>query len=320
MNFNASIAGKVLIVCTFFISWGSAIGQQTPFNPVISRAFTPIIFNPAMTGSKDFATLDLAAVLQGDNMSQVISGNSRIAKKTPRYFNSPSSKDFTNFGVGGTFFHDIIGASNSIGISAAASYQIPLAKNNLSFLSFGAAVKGIYNRMDSIPDLAAPEKISIFPNLDAGIYYYNPTFYVGLSSVNILGNPLDSADMSIYGMPVSRQYFFHAGYKLVISKSYNIVLEPSLTINLDDSLSFEPTEILEPSVKLYLDNFCLGTYIHDFDKLSFFFQYKFPGFYLGTLIDFPRGTPFYKKELTIELGLGINLSRLRSSYFQAWHW
>jgi type IX secretion system PorP/SprF family membrane protein len=294
--------------------------QQTPLNPISNRVFTPFIINPAIAGSKDFMAIDLSATIQGTDKSQLLSGNTRIAKKGPRYFGAPVSRSFTQFGAGAALYNDVIGLSRNIGITAAASYHMPLNDKNLAFLSAGIAVKGIYNMMDSVPDYSAPPKNTFIPNLDAGIYYYGQSLYAGFSATNILGSMLDSADMAVYNVPLSREYFFIAGYKFVISKSFNIVIEPSLIIDLNDSLNFDKKETYNPMLKLYLEDFCLGGYLHDYEKLTFFFQYKFPRVYIGTLVDFPMDVPFYKDELTVEIAAGVNFGSISRKSSSKWHW
>ena len=145
----------------------------------------------------------------------------------------------------------------------------PLDDKNLSFLSGGITVKGIYNMMDSISEVA-PSKNSFIPNIDAGVYYYGQNLFAGISAGNLLGNMLDSADNEIYNVPVSRQYFLIAGYKFVVSRSLNIILEPSLIINLDDSLNFDKKETYNPMLKLYMEDFCIGAYLHNYNNTDLF--------------------------------------------------
>jgi hypothetical protein len=278
------------------------------------------MINPAIAGSKDFMAFDLAATIQGDNFSQLISGNTRIAKKGPTYFGAPVAKSFTQFGAGGSVFNDVTSPSRNIGASVATSYHVPLNDKNLSFLSGGLAIKGIYNMTDSLVDIGAPARNSFIPNFDAGLYFYGQNFHAGISATNLLGNMTDSADMAVYNIPVSRQYFFIAGYKFVLSRSLNIVIEPSLIINLDDSLDFSDKTSYNPMLKLYMDAFCIGTYLHNYDNLTFFFQYKFPQFYIGTLVDFPRDVPFYKRDLKVEIAAGINFGRTNGSSHNRYQW
>ncbi len=264
--------------------------------------------------------IDISAAIQGADLSQLLSGNTRIAKKGPTYFGAPVSRSYTRFGVGAALFNNVIGPSRNLGLTVAGSYHIPLNDKNLSFLSVGTAVKGIYNMSDSVPDYSAPPKNTFIPNLDFGIYYYGQSLYAGISATNLLGNMLDSSDLVVYNVPVSREYFLIAGYKFVISKSLNIVIEPSLIIDLNDSLNFDKKETYNPMLKIYLEDFCLGGYLHDYDKFTFFFQYKFPRLYLGTLVDFPRDVPFYKNDLTIEIAAGINFGAVSRSSSAKWHW
>ena len=174
--------------------------------------------------------------------------------------------------------------------------------------------------IDSIPEYDAPPKNTFIPNIDIGVYYYGQQGYAGISATNLLGSMLDDADNEIYAVPISRQYFLTGGYKFVLSKALNIVLEPSLIINLDDSLKFNDLDTYNPMLKIYMEDFCVGTYFHDYDKLTFFFQYKFPKLYLGTLVDFPVDAPFYKEELIVEIAFGLNFGSIRSGSRTNWHW
>ena len=304
----------------FFILGYEAASQQTPLNPISGRVFSPSIFNPAIAGSKDFMAIDLMATIQGEGLSQLLSGNARIVKKGPQYLGAPVVKRYTNYGIGASIFNDAYGTSRNLGASVAASYHMPLDEKNLSFLSVGIGLKGIYNMSDSVPEFNAPRKNSFIPGIDAGVYFYGRHLYAGISATNILGNMIDSADMAIYNIPVSRQYFFIAGYKLVLSKPMNIVIEPSLIVNLNDSLDFNKKETYNPMLKLYMEAFCIGAYLHDYNNLTFFFQYKFPQLYIGTMVDFPREVPFYKRNLTIEIAVGINLGSTGTSSRNRYQW
>ena len=136
-----------------------AVAQQTPLNPLSYWVFTPYVYNPAMVGSKDFLTLDFNAAFQGKSNAQLLSGNTRLSKTKPGYFSSPKLKEFNGVGIGGSVFNDLNGSSHNIGISAAGSYQIPLSTKELSFLSFGAAIKGVYNMLDtSMIDSGQPQR------------------------------------------------------------------------------------------------------------------------------------------------------------------
>jgi type IX secretion system PorP/SprF family membrane protein len=322
MNTSGRFSTVLALVSILFFTCKPASAQEVPTNPVSYRVFTPFVFNPAIAGSKDFLSVDLTAGVQGKANSQMLSFNTRLVKSTPGYSSSAGSVKFTKVGIGAYAFndYDYNGSARNAGLGITGSYHIQLDKQHLRFLSVGASVKGVSYSRDSVmsadPGLSQTAKDATYPNVDAGIYYYSPTFFAGISSSNILGNPEDTISADVYDIPVSRQYSFQAGYKFLLSRSLNMVLEPSLIINTDGSSSQEIKDILKPMLKLYMENFCLGTYFSDFDKMSVFFQYKYPRFYVGTFFQLPRDSPFFKEPMLAEFTLGLNFSKVtRNSHW-----
>jgi type IX secretion system PorP/SprF family membrane protein len=301
-----------------------SIGQQVPLVPVSYRIFSPFIFNPAIAGSKDFSSIDFISSFQGKSYSQIISVNSRLTKKGPSYFMTSSNRQYSHFGIGGYLFNEKMSPSRNMGLSAVGSYQIPLDQKSVSFLSFGVAIKGVYNIMDSIYSsdtlLSFPGKKIFYPNIDIGIYYYGPKLFAGISATNLLGNPEDPDSSGVYRLPVARHYFLMAGYKIILSKSLDIVLEPSLILDLNGYTNQKARDFLEPMLKLYVQSFCLGTYFNNYDNISFFFQFKYPKFYVGTFFEIPRNTAYYKKNINVEITFGMNFSVIKSRDIKYYHW
>lgn len=307
-----------LLACNFITQ---ASAQQTPLNPLSYWVFTPYVYNPAMVGSKDFLTLDLNAAFEGSSNAQILSGNTRLSKTNPGYFNSPKLKEFNGFGLGGSVFNDLNGSSHNIGVSAAGSYQIPASAKELSFFSFGASIKGVYNMLDtSETDAGSKMSNTFYPNIDLGIYYYGTNLFTGVSAINLLGNPGKADSLGHYNIPVSRQYFFTIGYKFLLSKNMNIVLEPSLLIDAVDSTFGDIGDNINPILKLYLDNFMIGSYFLSDGNTSFFFQYRFPRIYIGAFYELPRQTAYYKKPPIVELTLGLNFQVDKSRFSKRSQW
>jgi type IX secretion system PorP/SprF family membrane protein len=323
MNLKSDMRILTRVVLTLLAAnfFSLAVAQQTPLNPLSYWVFTPYVYNPAMVGSKDFLTLDVNAAFQGDSRAQILSGNTRLSKNKPGYFNSPKLKEFNGVGLGWSVFNDLDGSSHNIGLSAAGSYQIPLSSKGLSFLSFGASVKGVYNMLDtSKADAGFPSKKTFYPNMDLGVYYYGTNLFAGLSVVNVLGNPGKTDSLGNYEIHAPRQTFFTIGYKFVISKKQNIVLEPSILIDAVDSAFGNIGDNINPILKLYLDNFCLGSYFLSDGNTSFFFQYRFPRIYLGAFYELPRQTAYYKKPPMVELTLGLNFQVDKSRFSKRSQW
>jgi type IX secretion system PorP/SprF family membrane protein len=321
LRINSTFIEKILITIAFVFSFSITKGQQTPLNSISYWVFNPYIYNPGIVGSKDFLSVGLNAAFQGNSNSQLISGNTRISKTKSGYFSSPDIIEFKNVGIGGSIFKDINGFSRNIGISASASYQIPLSTRKLSFLSFGVSVKGVYNTLDNDSvGLAHSFKKTLYPDFDLGIYYYGASFFTGISSTNILGNPWKSDSLDIFKIPVSRQYFFTAGFKILLSKSINLVLEPSVLIVTSDSTFSKISKNINPVLRLYMEDFCFGSAYGNGGKISFFAQYRYPKFYVGAYYELASKTAFFKKTPLVEFTLGINIQPDKSKYANHSHW
>jgi|WetSurMetagenome_2_1015567.scaffolds.fasta_scaffold29125_2 type IX secretion system PorP/SprF family membrane protein len=321
LDTKISITKRILLLSVFFLAFHEISGQQTPFNPVSYWVFNPYIYNPAIAGSKDFLSIGINASFQGNSNAQLISGNTRISKTKSGYFSSPDIVEFKNLGIGGSMFKDINGISRNIGLSASGSYQVPLNTRELSFLSFGVSVKGVYNTLNyGSTDPANPLKKTFYPNLDVGIYYYGTSFFTGLSTTDLLGNPGEADSFGVFEIPVLRQYFFTAGYKILLSKTLNIVLEPSVLIIASDSSLKKITDNLNPVIKLYLEDFCFGTSFRSDGKISFFSQFRYPRFYVGAFYELAKKTPYFKKNPIVEFTLGINIQPDKSRFSNHSHW
>jgi type IX secretion system PorP/SprF family membrane protein len=315
------ITGRTLLIILLIFSFSVTKGQQTPLNPVSYWVFTPYIYNPAMAGSKDFLSLGINASFQGKSNTQLLSGNTRISKTKSGYFSSPDIIEFKNVGIGAAVYRDINGMSKNMGASATGSYQIPLSTRQLSFLSLGVSVKGVYNVLDN--DSVGPAhsfKKTFFPDFDLGIYYYSASFFTGISATNIIGNPWKSDSLDIFRIPVSREYYFTAGFKVLVSKSMNIVLEPSVLVVASDSSFKKITDNINPILKLYLEDFCFGASFHNSSRISLFAQYRYPKFYVGAYYELTKKTPYFKKTPIVEFTLGLNLQPDKSRFSNHSHW
>jgi type IX secretion system PorP/SprF family membrane protein len=321
LNSKRQIRSIIMLIFIFVFSFSITYGQQTPLNPISYWVFTPYIYNPGMIGSKDFISVGFNAAFEGNSNSQLFSGNTRLSKTRSGYFSSPDIVEFKNVGIGGSLYRDLNGISRNLGISASGSYQIPLNTRLLSFLSFGLTVKGVYNTLDN--DSVGPAhsfKKTFYPDFDLGIYYYGASFFMGLSATNILGNPFKSDSLEIFRIPESRQYFFTAGFKILLSRPLNIVLEPSVLVFAHDSTMSKITDNINPIIKLYLEDFCFGSSFSSTKKISFFAQYRYPKFYIGAYYEIAKKTPYFKKSPIVEFTLGLNIQTDKKRLSNHSHW
>lgn len=317
----ACVIKNALLIIVFIFSFNLSVGQQTPLNPVSYWVFTPYLYNPAIVGSKDYLSIDLNTSFEGKSNALVLCGNTRISRFKSGYFANPEIREFSNFGIGGSVFKDISGSSQNTGASVIGSFQIPLNIRKLSFLSIGVAAKGVYNVLDtSIVEPGNPSKKTFFPDFDLGIYYFGTNFFTGLSTTNLLRNTKKTDTLGIRGINVNRQYFFTAGYKILLIRNLNFVLEPSVLINASDSTFSKISDNIIPILKLYLADFCIGTYFPRHGETSFFFQFKYSKFYIGGFFEFPKKSPYFKRTPLVEFTAGINIQIDKSRFSKRSHW
>ncbi len=297
----------------------NAVAQPTPNYPVSYRLFNPFVFNPAIAGSKDFLAVDLTISNTGNANSQLAAGSLRLSKTRDEYFSSLPTPEFTNIGAGAWLYNDQSALNRNRGLGVAGSYHLKLDRDALSFLSFGIAAKVNSNHFQGDPDLNLPEDKSFFLNLDAGLYYYDPSFHVGISGTNLLKTPGQS-DSIPYSMDITRQFFFTSGYKIIVNRSLNMVVEPMLIVNSGDSLPDDIYRIFKPGIKLYAGNICTGSYFNDFNRFSFFIHYNYNKVHVGTYLELPYHAAYYREPLTFEVSFGLNLSAIKSGNIRRNHW
>lgn len=319
MKYSTNIAKSIFLFLPLVLTISKANGQQNGNYPVSTKIFSPFIFNPAITGSKDFLSIDIIGSYQKKNNPRLICENSRLSiKKKPRYFSSGADRKFLSVGVGGSIFRAFNGLSRNTGIGGSFSYHIPLGSTLFSYLSFGVSLKGVYHEYIGNKELNLASKNSFHPSADFGLYFYRSNLFAGISATDLLGKQKDSD--SLNSISIAKQYHFLVGYKLILSHADRIVLEPSIMIITDDSLSFNVKKNFNPTLKLYLGGFCIGTYLNDYDKITLFFQFRYPRFYVGTFLEIPKKTPYYKKPMTAEFALGIIIPGNKTGIRTNNHW
>ena len=314
---NGQITERIFLILMFAFSV-CVVKGQTFLNPVSYWVFTPYVYNPAMVGSKDFLSVNLNAAFLGNANTQLISGNTRITKTNSGYFSSPGITEYSNIGIGASVFNDFDGFQRSIGLSGSVSYQVPLNTRQLSFLSFGISVKDEYNTIKS--DTLNFLNKTFYPNIDVGIYYYGTNFFAGISEINLFGSPWKPDSLGLFRVPVSREYFFTLGYKILLSKSLNIVLEPSVLFLTTDSTFHKFSNNINPIIKLYLGDYCIGSSFNSDGRISFFGQFRYPRFHVGAYYEFARKTAYYKNKPTVELNVGINIQTDKTRITNRNHW
>lgn len=286
-------------------------GQSAPSKLLSIPVYHPVVLNPAYTGSKDFSNISLTTKASKWPDTQILNYNTRLF--------SPGGK-FSNWGIGAYAFQEQFDLSWNTGVSVSGAYHLALDRQKLHFLSFGAALKGVIAVPKETDESSSDSLSTKFrPNMDLGIYYYGTNAFAGISSTTIFGTDING-DSSLAYSNFDRQYNFLVGYKFLISKKHGIVIEPSLLASLDDETISDPLEQIVPYLKVYLNNFYIGSYLKDLDIFALFFQYQFPKFYTGVFLQFPRVGYLNDENIIFELSAGMNIGKGSPTFTQHRHW
>jgi hypothetical protein len=243
---------KLFLLSAGLIICASLFGQQVPSKPVSYPFFSPLVFNPAITGTIDYTSVNLISRMNSAPGAQMAAMNTRLLKS-----GGSSGAALSNLGLGGYLFHDKLPGARDLGVGISTAYHVPLGTSNNSGLSFGIAAKGLYHLVTDAGESVGSANTSFIPNADLGLYYYGSYGFAGISSVNMLG--LFSDNLSSENYTVPSEHLFYGGMKFVLSRKNGVILEPSLLVSLNDSLLFEPWSSAVPYLRLHIQNASIGT-------------------------------------------------------------
>jgi len=297
-----------LVLAVLFLS-GSLAAQKVPSLPLSIPVYHPMVLNPAFAGSKDFVNFSLTSKISKYPNNQIFNYHQRLKS---------GDGSFSKLGGGAYLFHERLEKSWNMGLAVAGAYHISLDQEKIHNLSVGASLKGFFTTPRS-DEGQYPDSLgtAFRPNLDLGVYYYGPKAFGGLSVTTLAPGALDSTQIYAY---IDREYNAFGGYKFVVSRTHGIVVEPSLLLSVNDQSIKEAHKHLVPYLKIYLQNFYVGTYLKDLDIFALFFQYQFPRFYTGVFLEFPRVGYLNDDNIIFELSMGLNLGDGGAVFSQYRHW
>lgn len=152
-----------------------------------------------------------------------------------------------NVGVGLSVNHDKIGPTNSWTVSGIYAYRIDFGENR----SLGIGLQGTLrsyrvNYTDAVTiqsgdgSIPTTNESRTIPNFGAGLYYYTPKFFIGLSAPRILEGDLTFFNNGTGNTDFSREeahIFLMAG--VVFDLNDAIKLKPSILLKYVDDAPFD---------------------------------------------------------------------------------
>lgn len=239
MNYNntkakqkSALMKKIILLGLVIAATISATKVKAQQDPMFTKyMFNTLIFNPAYAGSKEHMSITL---LHRDQWWGLDGGptTQTLTVHTPLKGNK--------IGIGGSLLHDDIGPTKEIKLNGYYAYRISFndGKSKLSFgLSGGVSNwQADWSQLD-IDDQVDPvfqgKQVEWIPKAGAGIFYYNPNFYIGLSAPNVLPASLDiegGGTPNELTAQTYNHYYLGGGLILPFNLSRTIIFKPSFLI------------------------------------------------------------------------------------------
>ena len=304
--------------------------QEHPLHFQSQYLFNPYYINPAIAGSKDFNNVNISvrqylSRIEGAPKTQVISGHSRLRKSLKGYYWSYRNPSFTNIGIGGILYNDIIGGFRKLGAEITYAYHVPLQRAAYSHLSFGLSGTAFYysinpNAFNVVGDPLLNGEVlgNVVPDANFGIYYYGVHHFVGISAYNLFESNIKPGTNEAIAR--ERTYFLLGGYKWLLNNSKYIMLEPSILVRVTEKNYKEFYNYIDLDLKLYIQNLYLGASYRMKEAVTTFFLYQFRNVNVGIAYEFPfsgiRNVTFG----TVQIMAGINFGKGLNIFGDAIYW
>lgn len=221
------ITGYVIIVLLAFGLQGYA-QQGIQFS---QYAFTGLTVNPAYAGYKQDWTLNLDSRLQW-------TGIDGAPKTGAISVDGVTNADTRNVGLGVVFIADQLGPQTTSSAYVNYAYRLRLNEDDTRRLSFGIGAGASqysvndskFNATDGTdPALGSGTISKLTPDFRLGIYYSSPTFYAGLSALNLLAGAGFKDNTAV--VREERTYYFTTGFMIPVNGGLD--WKPSLLIKED---------------------------------------------------------------------------------------
>lgn len=216
---KAVIFLPIALIC--FLS-GNLFGQQQSLHTMFM--YNKLLINPAYAGYHEHPCA--TAIVREQWL-----GFDGAPKTQSLSFHGPLSQQ--RIGIGFNLQRRSVGVSSATTLDGIYDYRIPMGNGTLS-LGVQASIR--YYEVDySDPAVKTVQDINIDPGVEyvsdnktvanggAGIYYYTPTFYIGLSSPRLIDSDIDFEVNNLFTAREQAHYYLMTGVALKLDHKLNFV-------------------------------------------------------------------------------------------------
>jgi type IX secretion system PorP/SprF family membrane protein len=304
---------KIYIILALMLSLTEMFGQQDP--QYTQYMYNMNIVNPAYAGSRGTLSLGLLARSQWTNVNggpktMTFDAHAPVGKKV---------------GMGLSVIADEIGPAKEQNIYADFSYTITTSdQGRLAFGIKGGVTLLNVNLLDVVlpqtstgDDPLFDENINdAFPNVGAGVYYYNDKWYAGFSVPNLLKS--EHLDKENINTKASEEihYFLTTGY--VFDLSSTLKFKPSILVK---GVTGAPVSFDVNANFLMYDRFEVGASYRWEDAVSILFNFGVTrSFRIGyaydyTISEFSNSNTGGSHELMLLYDISFSKKNLKSPRF-----
>ena len=217
---------KKITLLLFALLSLSAFGQRDALYS--QYMFNQLVVNPAYSGSKEEMSLSIIKRYQWTGLD----GAPRTLTVSAQ---SPLRNEHVALGV--YLYSDQIGADKDLGVVGSYAYRVRLGAGKLSLglqaglsqVSTDWSIVTVHEVDDAV--YTNRPKNNLKPDANFGLYYYTPSYYIGISSKHLMENQfgkVEHADGSSTYSTLTRHFYFMSGMAIPVSEK--IVFKPSTLI------------------------------------------------------------------------------------------
>jgi type IX secretion system PorP/SprF family membrane protein len=231
---------KILILFAVLLSSSAtSYSQQLPlFSQYMMNSF---LLNPAVAGHDGLTSINLTAREQwlgfeNSPRTVAITGQSRLLRSTARGRSSRRSifSRSGNVGIGGYVFNDRNGLIDRTGLQGTYAYHIRMDQSQLSFGISATAFqlkldeRNVLLHNDNDHLLNSSKNALFVPDINLGVYYYHPDYFIGASTAQLLQSTLKFGNDGFKDYKMLRHYYLMAGYGFFFDNGFTV--EPSVMV------------------------------------------------------------------------------------------
>jgi type IX secretion system PorP/SprF family membrane protein len=214
------------VLCLVFVLMclysGTLSGQQQSLHTMFM--YNKLLINPAYAGYHEHPCA--TAIVREQWL-----GFDGAPKTQSLSFHGPLSSQ--RIGIGFNLQRRSVGVSSATTFDGIYDYRIPMGNGTLS-LGVQASVR-LYEVDYSDPAVKTVQDISIDPGVEfasdnktlanggAGIYYYTPSFYIGLSSPRLIDSDIDFEVDNLFTAREQAHYYLMSGFAFKLDHKLNFV-------------------------------------------------------------------------------------------------